>query len=344
MNARPLTSGKLSFAWIVLVCGALSATTALGAADTVVVYVALDEMYSQPILEAFAKRTGTEVKAVFDTEAAKTTGLVNRLIAERNRPRADVFWNNEAAYSVVLKKKGVLDVYRSPAAEAIPAAFKDPDGYWTGFAARARVIIYNTSLVSDPPKSILDLIEPEWKGKTAVANPLFGTAATHAAALFAAWGDDKAKAFYRDVRANGAAVLPGNAPVRDMVARGEYAWGITDTDDANGGVEDGFPVKWLLPDQEQGGLGVLVIPNSVALIKGGPNPKAGKALIDFLLSPEVEQRLSEMRSIQVPLNPAVKPPARVPVLSAIRAMDVKPEAMAEEMDAVAAFAKEEFLR
>lgn len=59
----------------------------------VVVYTSLDKVFSQPILEAFEKETGITVKAVYDSEAAKTTGMVNRLIAEKNSPRADVFWN-----------------------------------------------------------------------------------------------------------------------------------------------------------------------------------------------------------------------------------------------------------
>jgi len=340
---RPLASGFRLWFVIGLCVLALCFTEAL-AADTVVVYTALDEMYSRPVLDGFEQKTGIRVKAVYDTEAAKTTGLVNRLIAERDRPRADVFWNNEVAQTVVLKKKGVLEPYTSPAADAIPHAFKDQEGYWTGFAARARVIIYNTDLVSEPPTSILDFLKPEWAGKAAIANPLFGTTATHAAALFAAWGDGRAKAFFIGMLENETAVLPGNATVRDLVARGQYAWGLTDTDDANGAVEDGFPAKWLLPDQRDGGLGTLVIPNSVALVKGGPNPKGGKTLIDYLLSPGVERRLAQTRSTQIPLNPAVKAPERVPALGAIHTMEVSVEAIADEMATAAAFIRKEFMR
>src|SRR6185295_15858258 len=125
-----------------------------------------------------------------------------------------------------------------------PAAFKDADGIWTGFAARARVIIYNTDLAKDPPKSIRDFVKPEWKGKLAIAKPLFGTTATHVAALFALWGDDEAKAFLRGLVDNKVAILSGNAAVRDMVSSGEYAAGLTDTDDANGAIEDRKPAKW----------------------------------------------------------------------------------------------------
>ena len=310
----------------------------------VVIYAALDEMYSRPILETFEARAGIRVRVQYDTEAAKTTGLVTRLIAEKGRPRADVFWNNEVAQTIVLKRAGILDAYTSPAAAAIPDGYKDPEGYWTGLAARARVIIYNTKLVTDPPASIHDLLDPEWRGKAAIANPLFGTTATHAAALFALWGDEKAREFFLGLKANDVAVLPGNATVRDFVARGEYAFGLTDTDDANGAIEDGFPVRWLLPDQGEDRLGTLLIPNSVALIKDGPNPEAARKLIDYLLSPEVEGALASTRSIQIPLNPAVEPPENVPDIAAMRTMDVDFDAIAGRMESTATFIQEEFLR
>ena len=315
-----------------------------GGANTVVVYTALDEMYSKPILDEFQRRTGIVVKPGYDTEASKTTGLVNRLVMEKDRPRADVFWNNEAAQTIVLKNEGVIEPYKSPAAAAIPAKYKDPEGYWTGFAARGRVIIYNTNLVQDPPTSIMDLLKPEWRGKAAIGKPLFGTTATHAAALFAMWGDAKARSFFGELLANDVAVLSGNATVRDFVAAGEYAWGLTDTDDANGAVEDGKPAKWLFPDQEPGGLGALVIPNTVALVKGAPNPEAGKALIDFLLSPEVEAMLAKTRSIQIPLNPAVQAPENVPGLDTIAAMNVDFDAVGAAMPRSSAYIKEEFLK
>ncbi|MFH1892586.1 MAG: extracellular solute-binding protein, partial [Candidatus Zixiibacteriota bacterium] len=161
---------------------------------TVVIYTSLDQIYSEPIFDEFERNTGIKVKPVYDTEAAKTTGLVNRLIAEKDNPQADVFWNNEIARTLILKKKGVLSPYRSPSSESIPAEFKDKDGFWTGFAARARVLICNTKLLDGEslPASIFDLTDPKWKGRVALGNPLFGTTATHVAALFLTLGEDSA--------------------------------------------------------------------------------------------------------------------------------------------------------
>lgn len=310
----------------------------------VVVYVSLDEMYAQPILEGYEAASGVAVRAVYDTEASKTTGLVNRLIAERGRPRADVFWNNEVAQSLVLRDKGVLAPYRSDAAASLPDRFKDAEGSWTGLAARARVIIYNTDKVATPPTSVNDLLDPQWRGKAAIANPLYGTTATHAAALFAARGSDAARQFFLDLRANEIAVLPGNAQVRDAVAKGRYDWGLTDTDDANGGMEDGFPVKWIFPDQEKGGAGTLLIPNALSLIKDGPNPDAGRALIDYLLTPAVEEQLAASRAIQIPLNPAATKPDKVPSLGDIKTMDVSFAGIAAMMPESAKFIREAFLK
>lgn len=302
--------------------------------EPVIVYTALDEIYSRPILEAFEAQTGIPVQAVYDTEAAKTTGLVTRLINEVNRPRCDVFWNNEVAQTILLQEKGVLDTYVPEAAAAIPLPFKDSEGYWTGFAARARVIIYNTDQVEEPPTSVYDFLLPENRGKGAIAMPLFGTTATHAAALYALWGEEQALAFFERLKGNEVAFLASNAEVRDRVARGDFAFGLTDTDDANGAVEDGLPAKWLLPDQDK--LGTLLIPNAVSLIKNSPNPEGARKLIDYLLSPEVEARLADSRSIQIPLNPAVEGQEKVPPIKDITVMEVSFEAMAAEMETAAA--------
>ncbi len=123
----------------------------------VVVYTSLDKVFSQPVLQEFEKQTGIKVLDVYDSEATKTTGLVNRLIAEKNNPKADVFWNSETGRTVVLKKKGVLAQYISPSAADIPSIFKDKNGYWTGFAGRCELLLYHSAFsVSSHPQNGCD--------------------------------------------------------------------------------------------------------------------------------------------------------------------------------------------
>src|SRR5262245_25030241 len=102
----------------------------------VTIYVSTDRVFSEPVLREYEKRTGVRVNPVYDTEETKSTGLANRLIAEKERPRADVFWSNEPVRTLVLKSRGVLAPYRSAAADGIAATCKEPEGYSTGFSAR----------------------------------------------------------------------------------------------------------------------------------------------------------------------------------------------------------------
>src|SRR5205814_10580151 len=112
----------------------------------VVVYRALDREFSEPVLKEFEKATGMRVLAKYDDESTKTVGLTNMLIQEAGRPRCDVFWNNEILNTLRLVERGLLAAYDSPAGAAYAAMYRSPDGYWYGFAARARVLIVNTKL------------------------------------------------------------------------------------------------------------------------------------------------------------------------------------------------------
>lgn len=289
---------------------------AFAAEKQVVVYTSLDREFSEPILKEFSTRTGIEVLPVYDTEAVKTVGLVNRLLAERNRPRCDVFWNNEILRSLQLKKEGLTEAYRSPAAATIPAAMKDPEGHWTGFAARARVILVNKKLLPNAaewPRRVQDLADTKWKGRCAVARPLAGTTNSHAAVIWGMAGAEAARQFWSAALAN-AQVASGNGQARDAVVAGEAAWCLTDSDDAQGAIADGAAVEMILPTADLAGSGTLVLPNTLVLLKNSPNPQNGRALIDYLLSEDVEGRLAASRSAQIPVRAKVPGPAGIPPL------------------------------
>jgi iron(III) transport system substrate-binding protein len=332
-----------------MVCVALLAASSVAAGcwkseEGVVAYTALDREFSEPIYEAYAAQSGTPVAAKYDAESTKTVGLVEMILAERERPRCDLFWNNEILHTLRLEKLGLLEPFKPAAAEAFPAQWRSPDGNWHGLAARARVLIVNTQLVPDGerPTSIHALTDAKWRGRCGLAKPLFGTTATHAACLFAAWGDEKAQEFFRDVKANDVQILSGNKQVALGVGAGQLAFGLTDTDDAIIEVEKGLPVAIVYPDIEEGGLGTLYIPNTLAIIRGGPNTEQAKRLVEYLLSPEVEARLAEGPSAQIPLNPSVEAKLRIPTPQTARPMTVDWPAAAEHWDGAAAFLREQF--
>jgi iron(III) transport system substrate-binding protein len=319
-------------------------SVALCSAADVVVYTSVDQVYSEPVLKAFEKKTGIKVKALYDVEAAKTVGLVNRLIAEKDRPQADVFWNSEVGRTIVLSQKGVLTPYKSKYWKTIPDTFKDKNYYWTGFGARARVLIYNTNMLKsrDLPKSIFELTEPKWKGKVTIAYPVFGTTSTQVAALYSLLGIEKTEKFLRGLVNNKAVVVDGNSVTRDVVVAGEVPIGFTDTDDAFVAITQGKPVKMLYPDKD--GIGTLLIPNTVALIKNGPNAENGRKLIDYLLSEEVESSLAFSEFALMPLRKNVKRPAGMVGFNEIRAMKVDYYDIAAKMEGAAKFCQELFIK
>ena len=286
----------------------------------VTAYVSADRPFSEPILQEYQRRFGVRVNAVYDTEETKSTGLANRLLAEKARPQADVFWSNEPVRTLVLKSRGVLAPYQSPAAQGIADTFRDREGYWTGFSARLRVIVYNTSKVTaaDAPKSVFDLTDPRWKGQVAIADPRFGSTSFHVAALYVEIGDERADEYFRKLKANDVKIVDGNSVVRDMVARGDVSVGLTDTDDVNVALEARQPVAMVLPDRD--GIGVPVMPNMVSLVAGASHPDEGKHLIDYLLSAEVERKLAESEAVQIPLHPEVAGPKNIPPISSFKAM------------------------
>lgn len=315
------TSSRLGVAFAFLaVAGCRSPEPTPNADRSVTVYVSTDRVFSEPVLREYEKRSGVKVNAVYDTEETKSTGLANRLLAEKARPQADVFWSNEPVRTLVLKSRDVLASYRSPSAEGIAVALIDPDGYWTGFSARMRVIAYHTKTVSpeDAPQSIFDLADPKWKGQVAMADPRFGSTSFHVAALYALAGDEKMDDFFRRLKTNGVRIVDGNSVVRDLVARGEVKVGLTDTDDVNVAIENGQPVGMVLPDRD--GLGVPVMPNMVSMIASAPHPEEARKLIDYLLSADVERQLAQSEAVQIPLHAGVPGPKNMPAINTFKPM------------------------
>lgn len=290
--------------------------------NTVVVYTSVDDVFARPVAERFQKATGIEVKLVPDTEETKSAGLLNRLIAEKARPQCDVFWSGDPVRAGILKAEGVSATYESPAAGGLPPQFSDTQRHFTSFSTRARVILYNTKLcpAGQVPKSIHDLTDPKWKGKTCLANPLFGTTSMQAAAWFETMGEDKAKAFFQELTANGVKMLSSNGEVKRSVAAGDSAFGLTDSDDAVGALLEGKPVGFVLPDQD--GAGTLLVPNAAVLISGAPHAENGKRFIDYLLSAETEAALAMSEAAQIPLRAGVPGPVKLPPLDEIKAMPV----------------------
>ena len=293
----------VSYVAIAFLCFA----AALGA-EQVVVYCSMKEDVGRSVVERFEKQTGATVTLVRINSQASIQNLLARLAAEKGRSRADVFWSRDLAAAISLKSKGLSVHYESPNAKEMPALYSDPDRYWTGFPAQARIIIYNKNLLIDPqeiPTSVFDMINPRFNGRACIANPLSGTASLHAAALFQVLGRDMAKVFFNALKINKITITSSNGEVRNRVAAGEFAFGVADSEDFDAVFKEGKPVGVVLPDQQS--FGTFVVPSVLVLMANGPNLEQGKRFIDFLLRTEIQKLLAVSRAI--PTLDNVKPMA-----------------------------------
>ena len=287
----------------------------LDSAPRVVVYAAQDQVYAEPILQEFTRQTGIKVRAVYDSEAVKTVGLANRLLAERSRPQCDVFWGNEELRTRQLAAAGV---------------FRKTNG-WAAFGYRSRRIVINTHRLSvaTAPHSLLELTNPAWRGKLALAYPLFGTTATHFLALRQHGGEAPWQAWCRALQANQPFLVDGNSVVVQLVGRGEAVVGLTDSDDIAAGQREGWPVAALPLTSE-----TLLIPNTAAVIRNAPHPEAAQRLFQYLQQREVAQQLISANALEGTSVGELATPTLKPDW----------EALLRDLDVATATLKEIFLR
>ena len=266
---------RLQTAWII---GVLLLAGCSPGGDSVTVYTSQDQVYAEPILQQFEQETGIRVRAVYDSEAVKTVGLVNRLIAEKNHPRCDLFWSNEAFRTHQLAARGVLAV----------------DVPIESFGVRPRQWVWNTNPLgrAELPPRLAALTNAQWRGKVVIALPLFGSTATHFQVLRQRWGAAKWQAWCRALSANGVMTVDGNSVVVQLVGRGEVALGLTDSDDVRAGLRNGLPIAG-----QPLGRDALAIRNTLAHIRGAPSPGLAKRLARFLQSAKVYSALVEAGAI-----------------------------------------------
>ncbi len=258
----------------------------------VVIYAAQDQVYSEPILTDFEKQTGIRVRAIFDSEAVKTVGLANRLLAEQDHPRCDVFWGNEELRTRQLAARGV---------------FRQTNG-WAAFGFRSRRIAMAAGATNlPPPESLLELTNEIHRGRVALAYPLFGTTATHLLALRQHWGESNWIAWCRAFAANKPFIVDGNSMAAKFVARGEARLALTDSDDIAAENRDS-PRLTALPLTAE----ALLIPNTVAVIRNCPHPDSAQRLFEFLHRPEVVARLVAAGALEGASASDVKSPTLKP--------------------------------
>jgi iron(III) transport system substrate-binding protein len=280
-------------AWLLLVL-LLVLTGCSQRSNELIVYTSQDQHFAEPLFAEFTRQSGIQVRAVYDSEAVKTVGLANRLIAESKHPQADVWWSNEALRTWQLAARGVLDT-----------------NTLVQFGFRSRRIVINTNLLApvEAPKSLLEITNARWCGRVALAYPMFGTTSAQFMALRQHWGTERWEQWCRALVANKPFVVDGNSVVVKLVGRGEAVVGLTDFDDVVVGQREKLPIA-MLPHDEL----TVAIPNTAAVVRGSERTAQAGQLIQFLTSQAALARMVESAALEGTTGPASALPVSWPNL------------------------------
>lgn len=189
------------------------------------------------------------------------------------------------------------------------------------------------------PQELSDLTQERFKEKFAIANPLFGTTTFHVAALFTAWGEDKAKQWMNSLKGKDVIIATSNGDVKKRTMTGEILFGLTDTDDAFEAMKESKDVDFVFLDQQPEGTGTLIIPNALSIIRDSPNQENAKKLMDYLLSKETEAKLAKSCA-QMPLIKGTEVPDGIPSLDRIIPMKVNYDETAQVLQEIQPWLKQ----
>ncbi|MGB2923087.1 MAG: iron ABC transporter substrate-binding protein [Mycobacterium sp.] len=306
------------------IVAAMLAFTACGSqsqsedADKIVVYSGRSEELVAPLIEQFTTDTGIKVEARY----AGSGEMAAQLLTEGDRSPAHVFLSQDAGALGAVSKAGLLAPIDGTTLEAVPPQYSAADGTWVGVSGRARVIVYNPTLVPNPPDTIDGLLAPEWKGKIGFA-PSNASWQAFVTGLRVIRGDDGAEQWLRAFEAQDPQAFENNIAVRDAVDAGQVALGPTNHyylyELINSKGEDAVTAQnqFMAP----GDPGGLVNVAGVGVLKSAPNPEGAQAFAAYLVGESAQQYFAE-ETTEYPLAAGVAPSAAMPLLS-----DLQPPAV-----------------
>lgn len=288
----------------------------------VTVYSGRGESLAKPVLKKFTQATGIAVEARY----GDTAQMAAQLLEEGGRTAADVFLAQDAGALGAVAKKGMFAPLPNDLLSRVPAQYRARSGQWVGVTGRARVLVYNPDKVTaaDLPGSVFGLTDPRWKGKVGIA-PTNGSFQAFITAIRVGQGEAKATAFLKGLKANAAAVRPGNDQIVTDVADGKLAAGLVN----HYYVHEIAKEKGVAPASlkaklhffSPGDPGNLVNVSGAGVLKSASGDPDARALVDYLLGIAAQMHFAT-EVWEYPLISGVTPAQGLPPFA-----DLKPPAV-----------------
>jgi iron(III) transport system substrate-binding protein len=154
-------------AGLVALIVALTACGGGGGKHSIVLYNGQHPELTTALVSEFEKQTGISVRE----RSNDTAVLANQILEEGGGSPADVYLSENSPELMTLQERGLLAKLPRSVLSQVPARDRSPSGHWVGVALRVSSLVYNPKLLSrsELPRSVLDLAEPQWKGKIAIS-------------------------------------------------------------------------------------------------------------------------------------------------------------------------------
>ncbi len=288
------------------VAGTAAATPAGASGAALTLYSGQHVQTTQELVNAFEKKTGITVNVRFDDEDV----LANQIVSEGGHSPADVFFTENSPPLQYLASKHLLAPITSSTLAQTPSKYDSPNGQWAGVSARVSVIVYNTSLIkaSQLPTSAMQLAEPQWKGKIAIAGGEtdFQPIVTSVARTY---GNAAALRWLEALKANaGSHQYPDNETITDEVNRGQVALGIVNQyywyrERAEVGASNMHSaIAYFAPHD----VGYVVDVSGAAVLRSSPNQAEAQRLVAFFTSAQGQQIIAHSDSFEYPIASGVR--------------------------------------
>jgi iron(III) transport system substrate-binding protein len=284
------------------------------------IYSGRNENLVGPLIEQFTAATGIEA----DVRYAGTAELAVTLLEEGDASPADVFFGQDAGALGLLSQEGKFIELPAEVLDLASERFRSAEGLWVGTSARARVIVYNTDMLTEDevPNTVAELLDPKWDGQIGWA-PENASFQAFVTAFRMLEGDDAAREWLEGMLANNVISFGGsNADIVRAVGNGEiplglvnhyYLYGIKREEG------DDFPVANHYLDA--GDVGALINVAGAGILASGAHQDEALAFVEYLLSDEAQTYFAQETS-EYPVVDGVESPVGLPPVDEVGSPDI----------------------
>ena len=303
---------------IVMVTGCTSTGNGDKKPNRLTMYIGVVEEQALKIAQEFEAETGIKVDFV------RMSGgeILSRIRAEKEAPKASIWYGGPADSFVAAKAENLLQPYKSKNAEVIDEALKDPEGYWTGIYSEVLGFVVDDRFFDErkieKPQSWDDLLKPEFENQIMVASPgSSGTAFLLLSGMVQQRGEEAGLEYMLQFdKSVKQYTKSGSAPAMSA-GLGEAAIGITFMHNGLRHIEEGFDNINIIPPSD----GSWSSTAGVGIVEGAPELEAAKMFIDWALTKEAQEIGQQFGSYQFPSNPNAKVPEKAEVLRGVKLND-----------------------